>query len=162
MAHTLDTIQTERLLLRGIDETDSNEIVMWRSDPNVYRYFKSPHKITKEEHLSWYRNSYLNNQNRFDWICIERSTGQKIGVFGLVKDDITAEVNYLLAPDAQHRGYALEGVMALIRYAVQTLKVKQIIAEIHKENKPSVALMKRLDFKIYKEKGAFDFYRIEV
>ena len=32
MARDLDIIQTERLILRGINETDAIKIVEWRSD----------------------------------------------------------------------------------------------------------------------------------
>ena len=40
MASNPERLRTERLILRGINETDAIEIVEWRSDPEVYRYFK--------------------------------------------------------------------------------------------------------------------------
>ena len=46
MASNVETISTERLLLRGIDESDTAEIVKWRSNPEAYKYFKDPHEIT--------------------------------------------------------------------------------------------------------------------
>ena len=117
MARGLDTIETARLLLRGIDESDAELIVQWRSVPEVYQFFKSSHKITLEEHFNWYQNSYLENSNRFDWICIEKESGNRIGVFGLYKKEKKAEINYLLAPEAQHKGYAAEAIKSLIDYA---------------------------------------------
>lgn len=162
MARKTDTIQTGRLIFRGIDETDTEKIVNWRSDPEVYKYFKSPHKITIEEHKHWYRNSYLCNEDRFDWICIEKTTGNKIGVFGLVKKNNIAEVNYLLSPEAQHKGYATEGIMQLVQYAAKTWGVKQVIAEIHKENVPSIAAVKKLGFTMLSNREIFVSYGIEV
>lgn len=162
MASNLDEIQSERLSFRGINEIDAEEIIKWRSDPDVYRFFKSPHKITIEEHLRWYRNSYLSNQNRFDWICIEKSSNTKIGVFGLAREDDFAEVNYLLAPEAQHKGYATEGIMALVSYSSNKWDKKMVVAEIHKENLPSINVVKKLGFHIVKCNGDFVIYGIEV
>ena len=116
MARDLDRMQTERLILRGINESDAIEIVEWRSAPDVFKYFKSPHKITIQEHFYWYNTIYLSDDKRFDWMCIEKNTGKKIGVFGLMFDEHCAEINYLLAPDAQHKGYALEAIDCLLNF----------------------------------------------
>ena len=162
MARNHDIIQTARLIFRGINETDTSVIVKWRSDPNVFNYFKSPHKITLEEHLAWYSNSYLNNNNRFDWICFEKTSNAKIGVFGLTREDDLAEVNYLLAPEAQHKGYASEGIKALVQYAANKWDIKMVVAEIHKKNLPSISVVIKLGFHIVKSVGDFVIYGIEV
>lgn len=162
MTRNLDIIQTERLVLRGIDETDAEEIVKWRSDRSVYQYFKAPHAISIEEHLQWYRNRYCISENRFDWMCVAQESGKKIGVFGLVRDGENAEINYLLAPEAQHKGYAGEAVKALVKYAADTWKEKRVIAEIHKDNTSSVALVKKLGFCLQSCEGDFVIYGIEV
>ena len=157
MARDLEKIQTERLILRGINETDAMEIVEWRSDPEVYRYFKSPHKITIKEHFSWYNDRYLQNDKRFDWMCIEKGTGKKIGIFGLAFGDNNAEINYLLAPNAQHKGYAIEAIRCLLDYAKQK-NALHVIAEIHKDNNPSIRLIRKLGFILEKKEGAFVIY----
>lgn len=162
MARNLEQIQTERLILRGINETDAADIVEWRSDPNVYKYFKSPHQITLEEHLNWYWNRYLANENRFDWICVEKKSGNHIGVFGLYRKIETVEINYLLAVEGQHKGYAIEAIRSLIGYAKKKWNCKQVVAEIHKNNLASIAVVKRLEFKEVSLNGSFIIYRKEV
>ncbi len=84
MAKNVAELESERLILRGITEDDALEIVEWRSDPEAYKFFRSPHRITMDEHLAWFRNNYLSNDNRLDWMCFEKSSGSKIGVFGSV------------------------------------------------------------------------------
>ena len=162
MAKDIDVIESDRLTFRGITDKDAELIVEWRSDPDVYRYFKNPHKISLEEHLNWYKNSYLNNDSRYDWMCIESESGDRVGVFGIVIDGDTAEVNYLLSPVAQHKGYATEGVMCLAGYAVAKWSVKKVIAEIHNDNKPSIALVERLGFSEIGTNGPFTIYGFEV
>lgn len=162
MAQNLEIIETERLLLRGINESDAELIVKWRSEPDVYKYFKAPHKITVDEHLYWYHNRYLSNENRFDWICIEKKSEQRIGVFGLYKEDYKSEVNYILAPEAQHKGYATEAIQKLIQYAADIWNSKKIIAEIHKDNKQSIILAERLGFVLIYSDDPFVIYEKEV
>ena len=162
MAQGLDTIETHRLLLRGIDESDAELIVQWRSVPEVYKYFKSPHQISLEEHMNWYHSSYLENVCRFDWICIEKESGNRIGVFGLYKEEKKVEVNYLLAAEGQHKGYANEAIKSLIDYASKMWNSEQVVAEIHQDNKPSIALVKKLGFELISKNAPFVIYGIEV
>lgn len=162
MSKEVDIIKTERLTLRGITEKDAKDIVRWRSDPEVFRFFKSPHKLTYEEHVNWYRNSYLANDKRYDWLCIEDISNTPIGVFGLNIENDQAEVNYLLAPEAQHRGYAGEAVKALIHYANDSRGIHTITAEIHIDNLASRKLAEALGFKLRKIENIFAYYDYEV
>ncbi len=162
MEKIIKTIETERLILRGIDESDAECIVKWRSVPEVFRYFLSPHQITLEEHMNWYQNRYLSNEKRFDWMCFEKQTGNRIGVFGLYKDDGAAEINYLLASEAQHKGYATEAVKELMRFASDEWGYKRFIAEIHEENEASVTLAEKLGFRVESCNPPFNVYQLEI
>ena len=158
MAKIVAELESERLILRGITEDDAPEIVEWRSDPEAYKFFRSPHRITMDEHLAWFRNNYLSNDNRFDWMCFEKSSGSKIGVFGIVIDGKNAEVNYLLAAFAKGKGYASEAVRRIIDYVRSEFHVKKFIAEIHKDNLPSVAFAERNGFTLESSSGDFLLY----
>ena len=153
-------LHTGRMILREIEEQDASEIVRWRDDPEVYRYFKSPHQITMEEHLNWYQHRYLSNPDRLDWIGVVAEDGRKAGVFGLAMDEDTAEVSYLLEPETQHRGYAAEAVKELLCYAFSQ-GIRRVIAEIHRENDASLKLVNRLGFRLLKGEGDFLTYGIE-
>lgn len=158
MVKSFDSITTERLFLRGIDETDAELIVKWRSDPAVYRYFKYMHQITLVEHNEWYLNKYMNDKNRYDWMCCEKETKRKVGVFGLIRSKDIAEVNYLLAPEAQHRGYAGEAIQSLVIYARQNWNINKVIAEIKDDNLPSISLIKKLGFVKSQANNGFSIY----
>ena len=162
MATHPTSLATERLTLRGIDETDAAVIVSWRGDPAVYRYFKSPRRITEEEHLQWYRGRYLPDETRCDWMCLRQSDGAKIGVFGLIRRGEAAEVSYLLAPEARGQGYAGEAAAALLAYAAADWKITRATAEIHRDNAPSLALAKRLGFSETARQGDFIILEKEV
>ena len=165
MSRRAHTLKTERLILREIRESDAEQIVEWRSNPAVYPYFKSPHALTKEEHLRWYRGVYLPDANRLDWLCMEADTEKAVGVFGLRKAAETpgsVEVSYLTAPEQQRKGYAAEAIRALVRYAAEAWGARTITAEIRTDNVPSVRLAEKLGFAFQKEEGLFSLFSFDL
>lgn len=92
------------------------------------KFFRSPHRITMDEHLTWFRNHYLSNDKRRDWMCFEKSSSSKIGVLGSVIDGENSEINFILAPSAKGMGYALEAVHRIIRYVRSEFHVKRFPA----------------------------------
>lgn len=144
----IQEIKTERLVLREIIESDANQIVAWRSNPEVYKYFTVPKKLTMAEHLNWYRNLYLLDSDRIDMIALEKIKQIPIGVFGMKKQagGTCVEVSYLVAPQFQAQGYAREAINALMFFAKENLGCKTAKAEIHKNNISSITFAKRLGF----------------
>ncbi len=156
-----DNFESERLMLRGMEDVDADEVVRWRSDPDVYKFFKNPHMITGDEHISWFFNSYMTNQNRFEWICIEKKSLKKIGVIGIVLNSNnadTAEVSYLLDDKEKHKGYASEAVFKLMEYAASKWSIKRFEAIIHNKNLPSINMVKRMGFEFEGSNEEFDIY----
>ncbi len=139
-------MESSRLFFREIEEDDSAFIVDVRSDPEVYRYFVDPHRITLEEHLNWFRNIYPHNDKRTDYIAVDKASGERAGVFGLIKDGDSVEINYLIAKPFQRRGMATEGVECLLDYASTAMHCHTALAEIHENNVASLALAEKLGF----------------
>ena len=128
----------------------------------VYKFFLNPHKITSDEHISWFNNSYIYNVNRIDFIAYEKVTNRKIGVFGIVKRDDSFEVNYLLDKSYRGFGYAYECVYKLISIGKELFNSNHVIAEIHKDNTSSINLIKKLGFDISSNNGNFITYRRKI
>lgn len=150
--------------MRNIDVTDTDSIVLWRGNPDVYRFFVSAHAISKEEHLNWYYNRYLFDENRYDWMALD-NLGQPIGVFGISReheDCDTAEISYILAPQSRGVGYATEAITALLDFLTRTWNVRFVIAEIHEENEPSKQLAQRLGMELFSKDRFFCIYRTEL
>lgn len=153
-------LSSQRLDLVEISLSDTDDLVNWRSDPNVYRYFLNPHALTKEEHIKWYQEKYLMDTQRFDWIAYRTNDRSKLGVFGLKvdKEKMLAEVNYLLAPQYQGYGYALEAVDRLIKCAKDDFLCTSVIAMVHEENRKSIQLAEKLGMKRKERQAPFWIY----
>lgn len=141
-------LKTERLTLRGISEADTQMIVRLRSNPDVYKFFTAPHEITEQEHITWYKNSYLLNENRIDWMAFDAS-GIFVGIFGIKRDNqdsFEAEVSYILSPEQYKKGYATEAVERLIQFCREEWHCYYVTAEIHEDNRESIHFVKKLGF----------------
>ncbi len=156
---------TERLILEGVTEEDTRLIVAWRSNPEVYPFFLSPHPLSKGEHLDWFRNSYVQDKNRFDWVAETKDGKKAVGLFGIKRENEAskeAEISYLLAPEAQGKGYAGEAVKCIMRIVAKRWHCDSCIAIIHADNHASVEFVKRLGFTASDTEGVFVRYKREL
>lgn len=150
-------LKSERLTFREITYDDAGKIVEWRGDPKVYIFFTRPHKVTLEEHLHWYNNKYLCDENRIDFMALDGQMS-KVGVFGLkrsLEDIKKIEISYILAPQHYHKGYAGEGVERICAFAKEYWHSEYAVAEIHKDNINSIRFIKRLGFEAVASNGDF-------
>ncbi len=145
--------KTDRLILKDISLDDSNEIVNWRQNPNIYKYFLKPHKISLDEHINWFNKIYINDENRIDFILLFNNN--KIGVFGIKKVNDSVELSYLLDDNYQGKGYASEAILKLMEIGKELFNVSFAIVEIHKNNLSSINLAKRLNFDYSSENDNF-------
>ena len=154
-------IKTQRLILKEITEEDAEQIVFWRSNPNVYKYFRSPHELTLEEHIKWYEQTYLLDNAQIQFVAYENTSQQAIGVFGIrrypnIKSSV--EVSYLLDVKAQGNGFSKEAVLGIIKFAKENWRATSAIAEIHKDNYASIKMIERLGFKRIEDRDSFGVY----
>lgn len=153
---------TERLVLKEITEKDTDLIVAWRSNPEVYRFFLSPHPLSAGEHMEWFQDQYKKDVNRFDWMAVTKGSKEAVGIFGIKRengDSKEAEISYLLASKAQGKGYASEAVGCIMRFALERWHCDSCAAKIHVENYASVQFAKRLGFTISGMEGVFACYK---
>lgn len=81
------------------------------------------------------------------WFVVEKETNAIVGDIGFKgkpASDHTVEIGYGILPAAQNKGYATEGVEALIKWAFHSDKVKKIIAECSLDNSSSIKVLKKL------------------
>lgn len=154
-------LETERLLLCEIKESDTPLIVKWRSCPEIYQYFLSQKPLTEEDHINWYYNCYLKDNNRIDFMAVRKETGKPVGLFNIkqnAKYRKCGEIGYLLEKDAQGKGYAKEGVKRIMVFAKDEWKCEEFIFHIHEENSASRILAHRLGFTECRREGRFVVY----
>ena len=157
-------LETERLALQEITPEDADRIVLWRSDRSVYRYFQAPHRLSKEEHMAWYENEYVTDDDRFQWIGARKDTGEKIGVFGVKRDRANgqeAEISYLLDRQSRCCGFAGEAIKKIMEWCMEN-GMTSFKAMIHEENRDSIGFVERMGFCKDRQEGCFILYRRQI
>ncbi len=106
----------------------------------------------KDKELEYIKDYQKYIYNFYDfgiWLFEEKATGDVIGRGGVehkVYEDGTEglELGYIIRKDKQRKGYAYEGLSAIIMYVREHFDVNNITVSVHKDNEASIALAKKL------------------
>ena len=95
-----------------------------------------------------------------NWAMRERATGAYIGTLEpSVTPGRSADLAYFVFAPHQRRGYALEGVGALVDYLFDRYRVGAVVAEIDTRNTASISLVKALGFACVARTANADFFK---
>lgn len=157
----LYSFTSERLWYRSIRESDTDILVSWRSNPSVIRYYYNPNPVTKETHLSWYHNCYLNDHSRIDFLALDKTV--PVGFVALTHMDLKkhiCEINYTIGnPDYTGCGLSVEMINAVCGFGNTEFQIYEFIAEIHRDNMASQRSALSAGFTITDSKSVFRTYR---
>lgn len=142
-------LETERLLLKLIDEEDAKDIVKWRNQIEVINNLFSYRGITLSEHKNWFER-YLKDNSRIEFVILVRENNKKIGTIGLSNIDYKnqkAEYGILIGEKAEWgKGYAEEASFTIINYGFKELNLKKIYLHVFKANTKALKLYNKLGF----------------
>jgi ribosomal-protein-alanine N-acetyltransferase len=141
-------LQTERLSLRAMTESDLDFLATLLGDPQVMRFYPKPYD--REGAAGWLAKMlerYARDGHAL-WLVEERATGQPIGQIGLLEQEWDGnhdtEVGYLVHHPFWRRGFASEAARACRDHAFRQLKRKRVISLVRFENLPSAAVARSL------------------
>ena len=141
--------ETDRLILRRLDERDVDEIFAMRSDPEVMRFIRAPQN--RVETVNWLNLVSSRWESDHIGFCaiVEKETGKFVGWCGLwqLKETNELEIGYAIAKNAWGIGFATEAARVFLRYAFEQLKTGKIVAVAEPENASSRRVMEKLGMK---------------
>jgi ribosomal-protein-alanine N-acetyltransferase len=145
----IETLQTERLLLRPFAESDWQAAHAMLSDPEVIRYVPAGTSSEEEtrEHVLTLINEHQADPPRYNFAIVLRSEGVCIGICFLemrVEEPRQANLGYLLSQHYWGRGYATEAARAVISYGFQKLGLHRVYATCRPANVASIRVMEKL------------------
>ncbi|MEG0294666.1 GNAT family N-acetyltransferase [Enterococcus sp.] len=160
-------LETERLILRNVENQDTSFIYQLFSNKEVCRYLYDEPLYTSEEDardfIEWHRNPEEKGYNR--WVLVKKADKQEkisIGTCGYDSWDQTnniAELGYDLWHEQWGKGYMEEALISAINSGFENMGLNRINAFIALSNKNSIKLLEKLGFLnegIYREKHLFD------
>lgn len=148
-------IETERLLLREIVETDLERMFLLDSNPEVMKYIgvKPLTKLEESaETIKKIRKQYEEN-GIARWAVVEKETQLFIGWSGLkvLTEPLNGFVNvyelgYRFLPETWGKGYATEAAKAMLNYGFNQMNLEIIYACAHEENDGSNHVLRKIGF----------------
>ncbi len=157
---TFPEINTERLFLRKIEESDSEVILFLRSDETINKFIhRSENRKTKNiadaiKHIQKI-NLETENNTSFSWGITLKNDREIIGticLWNFSENYKTAEVGYDLNPTHQRKGIMSEALHSVLDFGFNRLNLDTIEAFTHVQNESSKKLLEKNGFKFIKDR----------
>lgn len=141
---------SERLGFRNWQESDIPKMAKINANPNVMRYFPSTQNAVKTTNFI-HRMTLHFEKTGFCYFAVDLlAIDELIGFIGIMSQDYEApftpcvDIGWRLAEAHWNNGYATEGAKSCLKYAVNTLKIKEIKSIASEINIPSTNVMQKI------------------
>ncbi len=149
-------LETERLILREIVETDDEFVLDLLNQPSFIKYIGDRNVRTIEQSREFIENRYRQSyrEHGFGLYAVELKSQipnpkSQIGICGFVKRDSLpdADIGFAFLPQFCGKGYALESANAVMKYGRDVLGLARVLAITSQDNESSGRLLEKIGFK---------------
>ena len=144
-------IETERLVLRTIDENDALPFHRHLNTPAVMQHLGGPLELHEIEAKHAKSMASFAQAGFGFMLMIEKTSGELVGHAGMKRVDAPNapnigdhEIGWLVREDRWRKGYAREAMRAVINWAFARFDAPHLVAITSKANEPSWRLMEKL------------------
>lgn len=149
--HPFQNLETERLLLRRLDENDVEEVLALRGNPEIMKYIPRTLSKTKEdalEHIAMIEDKIVSNIG-INWGITIKGNSKIMGIIGHYKispENYRSEIGYMSFPEFNGKGYISEAIKAVVAYGFEQLNLHSIEAIIDPNNIASERVLQKNGF----------------
>jgi ribosomal-protein-alanine N-acetyltransferase len=150
-------IETERLVLKEINESNVEDILKIRSNEVINQFVKRNSPKNNYDALQFVLTikEKTRNNETFYWGISLKDQPNLIGTICLWKfseDRKVAEVGYELLPDYHRKGMMSEALTAVLNFGFNDLHLQEIVAMTNKFNENSKGILLKHDFILEEER----------
>ena len=154
--HPFPNLETERLLLRQLAQSDETEVFFLRSAERIAPYMDRPKAKSLKEAQNFIQriNAQVAANEVIFWGITLKTEIKLIGticLWQISRSKASAEVGYELHPDFQGQGIMQEALKAVLNFGFEQMKLQLINATVSPENQPSIKLLEKFHFKLSKK-----------
>lgn len=146
------------ICLRRIERDDLPDLLNWRNDPSLMKYFRQVSELSEAEHLNWFEKMQLDKSVEMFKVDAFDRCYTTIGVCGLTSIDYInsrAEFSLYIAPEFQREGYGKQALNLLLDQAFNKFNLHLVWGESFEYN-PAREMFKKMGF--IEEGARRDFY----
>jgi ribosomal-protein-alanine N-acetyltransferase len=150
-------LETERLVLKEIDESNVEDILKIRSNEVINQFVRRNSPKNNYDALQFVLTikERTRNNETFYWGISLKDQPNLIGTICLWKfseDRKVAEVGYELLPDYHRKGIMSEALSAVLNFGFNDLHLQEIVAMTNKFNENSKGILLKHDFILEEER----------
>ncbi len=158
----LPIINGEKVRLRPITDEDTEDIVRWRNDPDVWKYFLFREPFTPEMHRRWLKEK-VETGKVVQYIVVERKSCRSVGsvYFRDVNEkNESAEYGIFIGERcARNRGLGTETAKLFTEFGLNVLRLHRISLKVLGNNQVARHSYEKAGFT---EEGIFrDFIKLD-
>lgn len=158
----MDTLETDRLLLRKWQGEDADPFTAINQDPKVIEFLRGP--MTYEQVVAFMAaaNQHIEKHGYGLWAATLKTTQALIGFIGLSIPAFEAhftpcvEIGWRLGSAFWGKGYATEGAKAVLQAGFETFDLNEIVSFTTYRNLRSIHVMEKIGLQRDRE-GDFDY-----
>ena len=151
-------LETDRLILRDLQESDLQALIALNQDPEVMQYFPKPYSQAESLRLYQGIQDEVEAYGYSLWAVEEKSSQEFIGLVGLHHSGLqifagkeAVEIGWRLRKEFWNRGYATEAAQACLDFAFQQAGLSEVYSFTSLLNLPSQKVMQKLGMEFVKE-----------
>lgn len=145
----LPTLESERLVLRKVTESDTDDMFAYTADAALLEHLPlnvTPTRAETQAAIRGFMDMY-HARRVAPWGISLKATGRHIGLVGFESwNPVTdrAEIGFLVARAFWRQGYAIEAARRAMRFGFDQMKLNRIEARVAPRNEPSRLLLAKL------------------
>ena len=142
-------LESERLILRRLFDSDAEDIFEYASDPEITKYVTWEYHKSIDDTHTWLKTSlaqYENIEHSFNWGIILKQTNKLLGTIGLYNLNEThskVEMGYVMSKLSWNKGYTTEAVCAVLKFAFENMNLNRIFAQCEPANTGSARVLEK-------------------
>ena len=157
----IKTLETERLILRKINEDDAKTIFEnWTSDDEVSKYVRWNTHKNIEETMEYIKSikAKCEEEDYYEWGIVLKKENEIIGAIGAFPgEEGRTEIGYNISKKYWRNGYTTEALKKVLEYLSKEIGIKRYVCSHAVLNPASGAVMKKAEFKYVKDGVAEKF-----
>lgn len=144
-------LTSDRLVLRQLQPSDSEQMLAMRSDPRVMEHIPRPLAKTIDDATALIEliNSMVAANDAVQWAITLKGEDRFIGLIGfwrIVKEHHFAELGYMILPDHWGKGIISEAICTALEFGFGPLALHRVEAITRPQNTASIRALEKNGF----------------
>ena len=144
-------LQTERLVLRQLNDNDAEAVLKMRGNPETMKFIPRPLHKNIDDALAHIKiiNDKIDDNTGINWVISLKNNPNFIGLLGLYKIDepnFRSEIGYMILPEFNNQGIVTEAVKAVVDYGFDVMNLHSIEGIIDPGNLASEKVLQKNGF----------------